>query len=114
MFESVEGDSTIIGPRLIAWAVTVAISPLVIALLFVLSSSLLIGLPLTAILSKNNKESVIIYAVIGSIFGTAIVLAFLVFTDLFFAFGFSLLGTLGGAVTGRVWAISRVSSWNRF
>ena len=98
----------------IVGSVWFAVAPAVIAMLFVLPASLLIGLPLTAILARNEQESVTAYAFAGGASGTLIILAILALTDSMAASWACLIGTFSGAVTGHVWAISRVGTWDGF
>ena len=108
LFEPDFGEVEIVG------SVWLAIAPAVIAMLFVQPSSLIIGLPLTAILTRRDQESVTAYAFAGGASGTLIILAFLAITDSMVVSWACLIGTFSGAVTGHVWAISRVGRWDGF
>lgn len=87
---------------------TIMIAPLIITAPFVLGASLLVGLPLTAVLTRLRKECGQYYVIAGLIVGTA---PFLVWMQL--ANGansialLAMAGAFGGALTGWQWGRHR-------
>lgn len=80
------------------------LSPLLIAAPVVLGASLLIGLPLTALLRAWNREAGEYYVFAGLVFGAVPFLVWMVMPDGSPSLGvLSALGGFGGAVTGWQW-----------
>ena len=84
----------------------IAVAPLIVTLPIVLGASILIGLPLTYLLSRSRRERGQHYVATGAFFGGAFPLAISIVVgpdaspNLFY---FALPGALGGAVTGWQW-----------
>lgn len=83
-----------------------AILPLVISLPLVLGASILIGLPLTALLKLKGWESAVIYVSVGAITGFIIPIVILLLIKAPAGYWMALLGAFGGGVTGRTWWVS--------
>lgn len=89
------------------FAVKIAISPLAMALPMVLTASIFIGLPLTAILKWRGWESARVYIFAGALVG--FIWPITVFREWMveFSIGTALLGALGGVVTAYTWWVYR-------
>ena len=94
--------------------IIIAILPLILALLFVLPSMLIVGLPITALLSRLQRESIPTYSVVGGISGALIMLLFITLTESLFGVWMCLAGALSGAVTGNIWSLSRPAAFQRY
>lgn len=81
----------------------IAILPLAITLPLVLACSLLIGLPLTALLHRFGKESAAAYIVVGLIAGALVPTLFLGIVGAPSGWWIGLIGGFGGFVTARTW-----------
>lgn len=82
-----------------------AVFPLIITLPIVLGASILIGLPLTYLLSRAGRDQGELYVVAGLFFGGVLPVAISILAGqaaggLFY---FAIPGSLGGAVTGWSW-----------
>jgi hypothetical protein len=84
----------------------IAVLPMVVAVPIVLGSSILIGLPLTAVLRRRGRESRIAYIASGAAAGYIIPPAILFLMSAQDGYWIAFLGAIGGAVTGRTWWIS--------
>lgn len=80
-----------------------AIMPLVISTSVVFVASVIVGLPVTLILRRYSSESGPAYVGSGVAAGFLIPFFGLLIVGSFAAFWMLILGTLGGAVTSRVW-----------
>jgi hypothetical protein len=82
----------------------VMFSPALVALPVVLGASLLIGLPLTALLRASNREAGAYYVLAGLVFGAGPLLVWMVMPDGSPSLGIlAALGGFGGAITGWQW-----------
>lgn len=77
--------------------------PLALALGFVLPASIVIGLPVTAVLIRLRAESSAAYVIIGLVVGFALPLAVLAWMGAGEGWWLALLGAFSGSVTGRTW-----------
>jgi hypothetical protein len=77
--------------------------PLALALAFVLPASLLIGLPLTALLARVRAESSTVYVTIGLFAGFVLPLIVLAWMGATEGWWLALIGAFSGSVTGRTW-----------
>jgi hypothetical protein len=82
-----------------------AIFPVGLTLAFVLPASILIGLPVTAILVRLRAESEAAYVLIGLTIGFALPLVVLAWMGTPEGWWLALLGAFSGGVTGRTWWI---------
>lgn len=80
-----------------------AIMPLVISTSVVFAASVIVGLPVTLMLRRHDSESGPAYVGSGVAAGFLISFIGLLIVGSFAAFWMLILGTLGGAVTSRVW-----------
>jgi hypothetical protein len=91
-------------------AIPLALAPLIVSFPLVLAASLLLGLPLTFLLTKSGRESESAYGIGGCLLG-GIVMAFLLFIAEWRLSGGMLLGCIfgmvGGSVTGIIWGRER-------
>ena len=83
----------------------IAVAPLIVTLPIVLGASILIGLPLTYLLSRAGRDQGELYVVAGLFFGGILPVAISILAGqaaggLFY---FAIPGSLGGAVTGWSW-----------
>lgn len=81
--------------------------PLLISLPIVMVASMVLGLPLTAFLSRLGKETGQTYVVCGFLFGAIPFIVLILSIGEFGAGIFAFSGGLGGAVTGWVWGRHR-------
>ncbi|TFU06019.1 hypothetical protein EUV02_03085 [Polymorphobacter arshaanensis] len=79
---------------------------LAISTTVVLVASVIIGLPLTAVLKRRQWESADAYTVSGAVAGAALPVLPMLFTGEFGAFMLVICGAFGGAITGRTWWLS--------
>ena len=84
-------------------SVLFAAFPLALALAFVFPASLIIGLPLTAILTRFRAESSMAYVTVGIVSGIALPLAILAWMGAEGGWWLALIGAFSGAITGRTW-----------
>ena len=94
------------GPRgdgVIAPALYLMVLPLVVSLPVVLTASLIVGLPVTLLLKRWNRESAWAYAACGAVAGALIPLVGLLAAGAPSGYWTALLGVIGGAVTGWTW-----------
>lgn len=87
-----------------------AVFPLIITLPIVLAASILIGLPLTYLLSRAGRDQGERYVVAGLFFGGVlpVAISILALADVSVSLFYSALpGALGGAVTGWSWGRHR-------
>ena len=86
-------------------AIAFALSPFLIVLCFVLTASVLVGLPTTAILSRLQIESSAAYIIVGIVAGAAFPIAVLewIGSNGVWSLLLSVLGAFSGGVTGRIW-----------
>ena len=87
----------------------IAVAPLIVTLPIVLGASILIGLPLTYLLSRAGRDQGELYVVAGLFFGGILPVAISILAGqaadaLFY---FAIPGSLGGAVTGWSWGRHR-------
>ena len=83
-------------------------APLIVAVPCVFAASLLLGLPLTAVLSRIGKERGEHYVVAGLVFGTLPFLIWMFLADEENSIAtLSVLGAFGGGATGWVWGRHR-------
>ena len=87
----------------------IAAAPLIVTLPIVLGASILIGLPLTYLLSRAGRDQGELYVVAGLFFGGVLPVAISILAGqaadaLFY---FAIPGSLGGAVTGWSWGRHR-------
>jgi hypothetical protein len=95
-------------PLNVLWAsLWLAILPLAVAFPLVLSSSLLIGIPVSVTLRKMKRETSKLYVICGASFGFVVPIIILAIWRAPAGYWMSLLGALGGAATARSWAKSR-------
>ncbi|TVV73189.1 hypothetical protein [Sphingomonas solaris] len=81
--------------------------PFIIALPIVLTCSLLIGLPFTALLRRAGRESATAYIIGGGIAGLSVpVMCMMLIGDNIQTYWLGLLGGFSGTVTGRTWWVS--------
>jgi hypothetical protein len=85
------------------WDLTLAVSPIVVTFAIVLLSSLIIGLPATALLARFRKESSAAYVALGLGAGFFLPLIILLAADAAVLWWIALFGAFSGAVTGRTW-----------
>ena len=83
-----------------------AILPLIISISLVLGASIVVGLPLTALLKRQGWESASAYMSVGAIAGFLLPIAILLLMAAPAGYWMALLGAVGGAVTGRTWWVS--------
>lgn len=95
--EGVNGDGNLL-PSL-----KLAILPLVVSLPLVLGASIVIGLPLTAILKRKGWESGMVYIATGAVAGFILPIVILLLLHAPAGYWTAHLGAVGGAVTGRTW-----------
>ena len=88
--------------------------PTLVALCVVVPSAVLIGLPVTAILARMNRETPETYAQIGSIAGVGVVVGLLWWMDAESGWWIVALGLFSGGVTGWVWGQSRAGLNEQF
>ncbi len=81
--------------------------PMVISLAVIVPTSIIIGLPLTALLARYGRDSTANLQVLGAIAGAVLVLVFLWLNDGLAAFWFAILGAVGGGMNGRIWGQTR-------
>ena len=83
--------------------------PLLFTLPIVLGASILIGLPLTYLLSRTRRDRGELYVVAGLFFGGVLPVAISILAGQVAAalFYFAIPGSLGGAVTGWSWGRHR-------
>lgn len=84
-----------------------AISPALVALIVVFPASLILGLPLTTLLVRQNAESKTTYVLIGAAAGFAIPLLSLWWLGTLEVFWLPVVGAFSGAVTANIWAQER-------
>ena len=77
--------------------------PLIVTLPLVLAASLLIGLPLTILLKRTDRESERAYMACGAVAGFLIPIVGLLAMAAPSGYWVALLGAFGGAITGRTW-----------
>lgn len=95
-------------PVSVFWeSLRLAILPLAVAFPLVLSSSLLIGIPVTVTLRKIRRETSKLYVICGASFGFVVPIIILTIGRAPAGYWMSLLGALGGAATAWSWARSR-------
>lgn len=87
-------------------ALWLAFLPLFIAIPLVFSASLIFGIPLTLILKRQGRESAAAYIGIGAAIGAIIPIVILLAMAAPAGYWMSVLGALGGGVTGRTWWIA--------
>ena len=87
----------------------IAAAPLIVTLPIVLGASILIGLPLTYLLSRAGRDHGELYVVAGLFFGGILPVAISILAGQEEAglFSFVIPGSLGGAVTGWSWGRHR-------
>jgi hypothetical protein len=89
-------------------SIWLAVSPLAITFPIVLSASVLIGLPVVAVLRANGSENVPAYALLGGLAGLLVCIALvIVLGSPLDTHWIGLLGAFSGAVTGRSWGKDR-------
>jgi hypothetical protein len=82
------------------------LAPLLGSAVLVTTSSVVVGLPLTALLKRQNWESAVTYTTVGGLTGFAIMILALLLTSPTGAYWPALFRALGGAVTGQTWWVS--------
>ncbi|MET0370530.1 MAG: hypothetical protein ABW039_04035 [Sphingobium sp.] len=83
-----------------------AILPFVVSLPLVLAASIIVGLPLTALLQRRGWECASAYISVGAIVGFVLPIAILLLMAAPAGYWMALLGAVGGAVTGKTWWMS--------
>lgn len=97
--DAIDGRGSIVS------ALLFAIFPVVVALAFVLPASILLGLPVTAILLRLRAESEAAYVLTGLAIGFALPLLVLAWMGATSGWWLALLGGFSGSITGRTWWI---------
>jgi hypothetical protein len=95
--DAIDGHDSVLSSLL------VAIFPIGVALAFVLPASILLGLPVTAILVWLRAESEAAYVLIGFVIGLALPLLVLAWMGADEGWWLALLGAFSGSITGRTW-----------
>jgi len=80
-----------------------AIFPVAVAFVFVFLASILVGLPVTAILVRFRAESEAAYVLVGLAVGFALPLLVLAWMGAAEGWWLALLGAFSGSITGRTW-----------
>ena len=90
-------------------ALFLVFGPALITFCFVLPSSIMIGLPTTAVLAWLRLEWAIIYVSVGIIAGSAVTIAVFIWMEAEAGAGWFLivLGMFSGSVTGWIWGSER-------
>lgn len=87
---------------------SLVLAPLIVAVPSVFAASLLLGLPLTAVLARIGKERGEHYVVAGLVFGTLPFLGWMFLSDEANSIAaLAVLGAFGGGATGWVWGRHR-------
>lgn len=94
------------GPGSLLATLWLAILPLVVSAPIVLVASIVIGLPLTYVLHRQNRESAATYIGWGAAFGFIIPIVVLIWIAAQSGYWIALLGAASGGITGRTWWIS--------
>lgn len=81
----------------------IAVAPIAVTLPIVLASSVVFGLPVTAILQRNGRECDIAYIGAGAVIGILVPIALLQMMAAREGYWLSLLGALSGGMTGYIW-----------
>ena len=79
------------------------ILPLVVTFPIVLGSSIIFGLPLAALLRRNDRETLWAYTISAGILGFVIPIAGLLIIDAPAGYWMALLGAVSGIVTAQTW-----------
>ena len=89
----------------VLFAALFAAYPVYITFPIVLAASLVFGLPIVAVLRRNDRESLNAYIIFGLALGALIPIAFLmsVQADLDYYFWLPFLGAISGTVTAHTW-----------
>lgn len=95
--------NTINGHGNLVSSLVFAISPIPVTLAFVLPASILLGLPVTAILDRLQAESEAAYVLTGLVIGCALPLLVLAWMGAAEGWWLALLGAFSGSITGRTW-----------
>jgi ABC-type antimicrobial peptide transport system permease subunit len=98
----IAGVDSINGNGLLS-SIVFAVFPLVLALAFVFPASLIIGLPLTAVLRRIHAESSMAYVCAGIVVGFILPWAALAWRGAVEGWWLAIIGAFSGAVTGRTW-----------
>ncbi len=103
---------SVLAPGNIATGVFVLVTPILVAGALVLTGMLVIGLPLTAVLSKAGKECRWVFGLLGAIIGfllpAAVAIAFDDSSEAWIpAIALAFNGMFAGAATGFVWGKHR-------
>ena len=80
-----------------------AIMPLLVAVPIVAGGAVLIGLPLTAWLTRHARESALAYAGVGIIAGAALAAMIVFVIDVYDGYWLAGMGAASGGVTGWTW-----------